>query len=188
MKLLTKSRNAPGISDENIKEIKNKINETRLGSLTEFSRAVHAEMDAIIAVSRSAISGIVGSTMYVTTYPCHNCAKHIIDAGIKRVVFLEPYEKSLALQLHFDAINDPFEECKDHKVSFDNYGGISPRRYNEIFAINSNKERKDKDSKKLKSYRREESSLFNVCDSESIKNILCRFMKDFKKKFDLCNS
>jgi deoxycytidylate deaminase len=185
--IIDKIKECSCVSDEDIKEIKNKISETRLGNLTEFSRAVHAEMDAIIALSRSAISGIVGSTMYVTTYPCHNCAKHIIDAGIKRVVFLEPYEKSLALQLHFDAINDPFEECKDHKVSFDNYGGVSPRRYNEIFAINSNKERKDKDSKKLKYYKREDSSLFSICDSESIKNTLCRFMKDFKKKFDSCD-
>ena len=77
------------ITDEQSKKIKETLlKETRVKQLVEFSRAVHAEMDAIVTVARSGIVGIVGSTMYVTTYPCHNCAKHIIDSGIKRVVFL----------------------------------------------------------------------------------------------------
>ncbi len=73
--------------------------------------------------------------MYVTTYPCHNCAKHIIDVGIKRVVFIEPYVKSLAQKLHSDAINNPLEEPSPHKVSFDNYGGLSPMRYADFFSM-----------------------------------------------------
>lgn len=130
------------ICDEQKEKIKKiLLKETRLKSLIEFSRAVHAEMDAIIAVARSAKHGIVGSTMYVTTYPCHNCAKHIIDAGIKRVVYIEPYVKSLAQKLHPDAINNPSFERVEHKVSFDNYGGVSPNRYSEWFSIN--RERKE---------------------------------------------
>jgi deoxycytidylate deaminase len=125
-----------GLSDEQYKGINNILLEkTRLNQIIEFSRAVHAEMDAIIAVARSGMSGIVGSTMYVTTYPCHNCAKHIIDAGIKRVVFVEPYAKSLAQKLHSDAINNPVEEPSPNKVTFDNYGGISPERYTFFFSI-----------------------------------------------------
>lgn len=101
-------------------------------------------MDAIITVARSAESGLVGSTMYVTTYPCHNCAKHIIDSGIKRVVFVETYVKSLAQKLHSDAINNPLEEPSLSKVSFDNYGGVSPRRYSFLFSMHGDRK---KDSK-----------------------------------------
>jgi deoxycytidylate deaminase len=110
------------------------LKESRLRSLIEFSRAVHAEMDAIMTIARNARTGIVGSTMYVTTHPCHNCAKHIVDAGIKRVVYLEPYSKSLAQKLHGDAINSPLESPHPTKVEFDNYGGVAPRRYSEWFS------------------------------------------------------
>lgn len=120
---------------ENIKKIL--LENTRLKQLIEFSRAVHAEMDAIITVARSGNPGLVGSTMYVTTYPCHNCAKHIIDSGIQRVVFVEPYEKSLAQKLHSDAINNPLQEKSDQKVSFDNYGGVAPERYSYFFSKKS---------------------------------------------------
>ena len=42
--------------------------------------------------------------MYVTTFPCHNCAKHIIAAGLERVVYLEPYPKSRAKTLYDEDI------------------------------------------------------------------------------------
>jgi deoxycytidylate deaminase len=185
--IIAKIKECTCIDDDVIEKIKSKIKETGLGDLTEFSRAVHAEMDAIIGVARSVTPGIVGSTMYVTTYPCHNCAKHIIDAGIKRVVFLEPYEKSMALKLHFDAIHNPFTDCEEHKVRFDNYGGIAPHRYNELLAINPNRERKDK-NKKLAIHPIEEILPITNCSAESMKSILCRFREFFKEKFDLCGA
>lgn len=133
------------IDDEQSIKIKETLlKQTRLKQLIEFSRAVHAEMNAIITVARSSTPGIVDSTMYVTTFPCHNCAKHIIDSGIKRVVFLEPYEKSLALKLHSDSINNPLEECKCDKVSFSNYGGVSPKKYAEWFSIHEDRKKESK--------------------------------------------
>jgi deoxycytidylate deaminase len=101
-------------------------------------------MDAIISVARDGKPGIVGSTLYVTTYPCHNCAKHIIDAGIARVVFLEPYVKSLAQKLHSDAINNPLEQPSSEKISFDNYGGVSPRRYPKFFSMTAERKKESK--------------------------------------------
>ena len=85
-----------------------KIARTRLeGSpimdITEFHRAVHAEMHAILACARGGIS-VKGVTLYSTTFPCHNCTKHIVAAGIEKVVYVEPYEKSQAESLHGDAI------------------------------------------------------------------------------------
>ncbi len=129
-------------SEETKNEVLNVIYSSRLKQLIEFSRAVHAEMDAIINIARNGITGIIGSTLYCTTYPCHNCAKHIVDAGISRVVYFEPYEKSLAVKLHSDAINDSSEKRRQNKVDFEGYGGVSPRKYDDFF--NPDLERKEK--------------------------------------------
>ena len=51
---------------------------------------LHAEANAITKVARSNNSS-EGSTLYVTASPCMECAKLIIQAGIKRVVFSELY-------------------------------------------------------------------------------------------------
>ncbi|RVT93122.1 anti-phage dCTP deaminase [Sphingomonas crocodyli] len=80
-----------------------RIRKTRLGGLIEFSRAVHAEMDALLSAGREGVSTI-GTRLFVTTFPCHYCARHIVSAGVYEVQFIEPYPKSLALALHVDAI------------------------------------------------------------------------------------
>ena len=58
---------------------------------------VHAEMEALLSCARSGVSP-VGGTLYSTTFPCHNCAKHIVAAGLRRVVYVEPYPKSRAVE------------------------------------------------------------------------------------------
>ena len=70
----------------------------------EFSRPVHAEMAALIDAARRGVP-VNGHSLYVTTFPCHNCAKHIVAAGIQRVVYLEPYSKSRAGNLHREDID-----------------------------------------------------------------------------------
>ena len=52
---------------------------------------IHAEMNAIIWAARKGIS-IEGATIYVTLEPCSECSKNIIASGIKRIVYLKPYE------------------------------------------------------------------------------------------------
>jgi dCMP deaminase len=51
---------------------------------------LHAEANAITKVAKSGNSS-EGATMYVTSSPCLECSKLIIQAGIKRVVFTESY-------------------------------------------------------------------------------------------------
>lgn len=51
---------------------------------------LHAESNAILKLARSTAS-CEGATLYVTTAPCFHCAKMIIQARIKRVVFLNEY-------------------------------------------------------------------------------------------------
>lgn len=114
--------------------VRDNLQSSRVKKLLEFSRSIHAEMDAILTVARDNIAGIKDSTLYCTTYPCHNCAKHIVGAGIKRVVFLEPYEKSLARKLHPDSIADPEQDRTSKKLLIEPFTGTSPKRFNDFFS------------------------------------------------------
>jgi len=118
----------PEVQDE-LSELIQK--ETRAGSIIEFSRAIHAEMEAILGLARSSGGSTDSCVLYTTTFPCHNCARHIIAAGIRRVVYIEPYEKSLALDLHEDAIST--DENVANKTLFETFSGVSPRKYAAFF-------------------------------------------------------
>lgn len=115
---------------------------TGIRDLIEFSRSVHAEMDAIVALVRTGSGGIAGSTLYTTTFPCHNCARHIVAAGITKVYYIEPYEKSLAKDLHSDSIAFEVEEstaATPNRVEFLHFEGVAPRQFNNLFRAESRK-------------------------------------------------
>lgn len=127
--------------DEQINKLANAIyRESGIPDLIEFSRAVHAEMDALISLTRGGSGSTVGGNLYTTTFPCHNCARHIVAAGIDNVYYIEPYEKSLASIAHSDSI-----ELLDHdhetsranevqeKVRFIHFSGVGPRLYPYLF-------------------------------------------------------
>jgi deoxycytidylate deaminase len=120
-------------------EIARTLCKTSLGRLLEFSRAIHAEMDALISAARKGISP-VGTRMFVTTFPCHNCARHLVTAGVDEIQFLEPYPKSQALALHRDAIQlegtkwvVPSSGEPEAKVWIHPFSGVAPRMYNRAF-------------------------------------------------------
>jgi deoxycytidylate deaminase len=108
------------------------LSSSRLDALIEFGRSVHAEADAIAAAGRLGVS-TRGADLFCTTFPCHLCAKQIIAAGIGTVTFIEPYPKSLAEELHGDAIC--LEEHEDGKVLFKPFVGVAPRRYAQLFSM-----------------------------------------------------
>lgn len=53
---------------------------------------VHGEMNAILFAAKHG-QKVEGATIYTTISPCMNCAKAIITCGIKRVVYLTPYDR-----------------------------------------------------------------------------------------------
>lgn len=110
------------------------LTQSRIADLTEFGRVVHAEMESILACSRSNLD-TTGSTLYSTTFPCHNCAKHIIAAGVKRVVYIEPYPKSKALEFHDEAITESRDSDGSEKTLFEPFAGIGPRRFFDLFSM-----------------------------------------------------
>lgn len=107
------------------------LSESKIMDLLEFDRIIHAEMSAICDAARKG-QAIQETTLYCTTFPCHICAKHIVASGIRRVVYLEPYPKSYANDLHSDSIVvDP--DSYTEKVSFEAFIGVSPYRYRDLF-------------------------------------------------------
>src|SRR5260221_6950540 len=94
----------------------------------------------------------VGTRLFVTTFPCHYCARHIVTAGVDEVQYIEPYPKSRALKLHDDSIQTehtgwipPTEEGS--KVLFRPFSGVAPRLYKRAFL--KDRELKDKISGKM---------------------------------------
>lgn len=64
------------------------------GEKHELCRGGHAEANAIAQAAMNGIN-IEGSTIYCTTQPCVYCSKLMANAGVKRIVYSEPYGKGM---------------------------------------------------------------------------------------------
>lgn len=129
------------ISPDKVDQTRRRLRHSgELRGLIEFSRAVHAEMHALLCAGEVSGAKIRGGSIFVTTYPCHSCARHIIAAGIRKVHFIEPYRKSLAIRLHSDAITE--NESDTSKVRIIPFDGVSPARFLDLFSEGARK-RKD---------------------------------------------
>jgi len=136
--ILSNIQDTTDFDKEGMDKIQEVLEQSRIRDLTEFGRVVHAEMEAILSCSREGIS-CIESTLYCTTFPCHNCAKHIIASGISRVVYVEPYPKSKALDFHSDSIElktklDSTEQTD--QVTFEAFTGVGARRFLDFFSMN----------------------------------------------------
>lgn len=72
------------------------------GTRHELCRGIHAEQNAVI---QAAVNGVSteGATLYCTHQPCVVCTKILINAGIQRVVYANPYPDKLAEEMMKDA-------------------------------------------------------------------------------------
>jgi deoxycytidylate deaminase len=118
------------------------LKDAQLMNILEFGRVVHAEMSAITDAARRGLS-VQGATLYCTTYPCHICARHIISSGIKRVVYIEPYPKSMAQRLYPEAISTETTKGDDGRVKFEPFLGVAPGRYTDLFEMAGKRKRPD---------------------------------------------
>ena len=75
------------------------------------SYMVHAELNSILNYGGS-LKDLQGATLYVTISPCHECAKTIIQTGIKRVVYLEEYHRSETARMAFILFNMAGVKCE----------------------------------------------------------------------------
>lgn len=62
---------------------------------TDHDRVIHAEMNGF-ANARDR-NDIVGSTLYINYFPCANCAKHLVQFGVKKIVYRGRVKDPIAL-------------------------------------------------------------------------------------------
>ncbi len=117
------------------------LREAQLFDTIDFIRAVHAEMSALLSAREST----KGANLYVTTFPCHECARHIVAAGVRRVVYIESYPKSLVSELFRDSIDVDAEVETATKVNFIPFTGVAPQMYIHFFRSLDKNARKGKD-------------------------------------------
>jgi cytidine deaminase len=115
------------------------IKRSDLMSIIEFSRAVHAEMQALMDAAYRGVP-VAGCTLYSTTFPCHTCGKHIVASGISRVVFIEPYPKSRVSELLADSVSIEEQRAADEStLVFEPFVGVAPRKYRQLFSMTERK-------------------------------------------------
>ncbi len=114
---------------------------SRADSLLEFGRIVHAEMAAIMEAARRGVA-VLNGRLYCTTFPCHMCARHIIASGIREVIYIEPYPKSLAKELYRDMICVDDDVADDNAVKFRPFVGVAPLKFIDLFQAGVRKDEK----------------------------------------------
>ncbi|OQY25257.1 MAG: cytidine deaminase [Desulfobacteraceae bacterium 4572_35.2] len=70
------------------------------GERHELCRGLHAEQNAIIQAAKHGVN-IADSTLYCTNAPCVICAKMLINAGIKKIVYMDGYPDELAASSNY---------------------------------------------------------------------------------------
>jgi deoxycytidylate deaminase len=134
-KWLTGAPDMPDLNKLTTKALNGPLRGSRIGDLLEFGRIAHAEMAAICTAARRGTS-LRGATMYSTTYPCHECARLIIAAGIKKVVYIDPYPKSQVQEMFHDEVSEG-SEIRRGSVAFEPFDGIAPRLFQKVFEMSS---------------------------------------------------
>jgi len=107
------------------------LESAQIRDLTEFQPTVHAEMSALLDAIRTQ-SSLNEATMYVTAFPCHGCAKHLVDLDLP-VVYLEPYPKSRASTMYGRTVSRIFRA----------FTGVAPTRYQKLFAVSDDRKLSD---------------------------------------------
>lgn len=79
-----------------------KVLNLKSGERQELCFVVHAEQNALLDALDKKID-VKESTLYVTKQPCMICAKMLINAGIKRIVYLKPYPDMYSEKIITDA-------------------------------------------------------------------------------------
>lgn len=132
---------APGYSEIAVSELTDKalksggpLEESRITDLIEFGRIMHAEMAAICTAARRG-TPLKNSALYTTTFPCHECARLIIGAGIRRVVYIDPYPKSQVDLLFNHLISHGESRAGEDTVEFVPFQGFSPMLFAEVFRM-----------------------------------------------------
>ncbi len=92
------------------------------GRMLDICPAVHAEESAILQASKFGGTQIDGSVLYTTTFPCPLCAKMIVQAGIIKCYFVEPYPQ-----------DDAIKALDEGGITAQLFEGVKGRAYHRLF-------------------------------------------------------
>ena len=94
------------------------------GKMLDLCRAVHAEEAAILQTSKLGSSSLNGATLYTTTFPCLLCCKSIINAGIKKIFYREPYP-----------MDESIEMLRKDGITLEKYEGVNAWAFYKMFKV-----------------------------------------------------
>jgi deoxycytidylate deaminase len=117
-----------------------KVKKARIMSLIEFGRISHAEMTAITSAA-SLGTPVQGATIYTTAFPCHMCMRLIVASGIRKVVYVDPYPKSLAFEMYSEALST--SPTDDSRVLVTPFWGASWNIFSKAFLSEGRSRDKD---------------------------------------------
>ena len=94
------------------------------GKLLDLCRAVHAEEAAILQAAKLGSSSLNGAELYTTTFPCLLCCKSIINAGIKKIVYREPYPMDESVKMLLNC-----------GIDLEKYEGVNAWAFDKMFRV-----------------------------------------------------
>ena len=92
------------------------------GKSLDICVALHAEEDAILQAAKMGGYSLDQCVIYTTTFPCNLCSKQIIDVGIKKVIYIEPYPMTEAVGI-----------LGRGNVEMEEYTGVLPKAFISVF-------------------------------------------------------
>lgn len=97
----------------------------------EYCRALHAEENALLQTSKIGGVGVRGGKIFTTTFPCELCAKKIYQAGIKEIVYTEPYPESISKEV--------FLKDGTGNIELTQFEGVKSHSYFRLYKSNMDK-------------------------------------------------
>jgi cytidine deaminase len=97
-------------------------------------REVHAEMLALTDAARRGVA-TSGAALFTTTFPCRDCAKHLLASGISEAIFLEPYPRSRVRYLFGDDVALEPSKQRPTSLCLRQFVGVAPRIYQDLFRM-----------------------------------------------------
>jgi len=94
------------------------------GKLLDLCRAVHAEESAILQAVKLGSSSLNGAELYTTTFPCLLCCKSVINAGIKKIVYREPYPMDESIKM-----------LRDCGITLEKFEGVNAWAFDKMFKV-----------------------------------------------------
>lgn len=120
-KLIKKKLKKCNLLENEKNEILQKVKIKRL----EYCRALHAEENALLQVSSKGGMGVEGGVIYTTTFPCELCAKKILQSGICKIFYTEPYPNSISENI--------FLKDGNREIQIKQFEGVKSSSYFKLF-------------------------------------------------------